>query len=106
MGKTIVVICAFCNKPVNKALKEVTRSLKLGRKFFCNNICSAKFGNRSRHPYGEIEKHCGLCGTKFTTTENPRKMGRFCSRSCASKASTSLTEKRIEAARVSGHANK
>jgi very-short-patch-repair endonuclease len=103
--KKTVVVCEFCGKQVTKDAKEVTRSLKLGRKFFCNNSCGAKFGNKKRHSYGTVERLCALCGKAFTTTENPRKMGSFCSRSCASKASTSLTEKRIEAARASGRAN-
>src|SRR5208337_2684626 len=105
MEKKTTVTCAFCGKSVIKPAKEVTRSLKLGRKLFCNNSCGAKFGNRKRHSYGKIEKQCALCGNLFITTENPNKTGSFYSRSCASKASTSLTEKRIEAARASGRAN-
>ena len=105
MEKRTTVVCFWCNKETEKASREVTRILKRGKHFFCSSSCAVRFGNSFRNPYGTVTKVCALCGAEFTTSENPNKMGRFCSRSCASKASTSLTEKRIEAARASGRAN-
>jgi hypothetical protein len=43
--------CYWCGKTILKTLKEVNRSMKLGRKFFCNNSCSCSFTN-SKKPVG------------------------------------------------------
>ena len=95
-----IVICESCYKDVIKPQKEVTRSIKLGRRFFCNNSCGAKFSNALRKAK-EVTKCCLECGKEFTCFETA-KAASFCSRSCASKNSQSITTKRITAARQAG----
>lgn len=106
MEKKTVVVCEWCGKDVSKPTKEVTRSIKIGRKFFCNNSCSMHFGNSLRTSYGSIEKNCALCGISFVTSENPNKTGRYCSRLCASKDTNNVTEKRRASAREQGRLHK
>jgi len=52
--KTIIVKCDECGADVCREVKEYKRSLKLKRKNFCNNICSAKNSNRVRMERGEV----------------------------------------------------
>ena len=94
------VVCEHCGKQVEKPKKEVTRSIKLGRKSFCGNSCGTKFSNTLRKAK-EVTKCCLECGKEFTCFETA-KAASFCSRSCASKNSQSITTKRITAARQAG----
>jgi hypothetical protein len=52
--KIIIVKCDECGTDVCRELKEYKRSLKLKRKNFCNNKCSAQYSNRLRMERGEI----------------------------------------------------
>jgi len=52
--KQITVRCDECEADICKDLKEYNRSLKLRRKFFCNNKCSAQYSNRQRMERGEV----------------------------------------------------
>jgi hypothetical protein len=54
--KTIKVKCEYCKKEVEKPTKEVNRSKKLHRKFFCNNSCGAS--HRNEHMPSEYWKTC------------------------------------------------
>jgi hypothetical protein len=40
-NKYVEVICAHCGKAVQKLTKEYNRSIKKGRKFYCNGSCAA-----------------------------------------------------------------
>lgn len=42
MQSDILVTCCFCGTSFFRASKEVKRNIKLGRKIYCNNSCSAK----------------------------------------------------------------
>ena len=55
------VVCEHCGKQVEKPKKEVTRSIKLGRKSFCGNSCGTKFSNTLRKAK-EVTKCCLECG--------------------------------------------
>ena len=102
--KIAAVTCEQCGSSVERPQKEVTRSLKLGRRFFCNNSCGAIFSNAPRKAK-EVLKVCLDCGKQFTCFDIA-KAASFCSRSCASRNSQSLTPKRLKAARQSGASHK
>lgn len=100
-SKTVTIICEWCRKEKNIPKGEYKRKVNLGTKFFCGLSCSAKHRNNllGKAPiYGE--KICKCCKKPFTAHLNIKKSPRFCSRSCASLGS--VTEKRREAARLSG----
>lgn len=97
--KTTTVTCEQCGSPVIKPTKEVTRSIKLGRKFYCNNSCH--LSNRNSVP--RFDKTCPQCGTVFPSSAKVR-ASTFCSRGCASAGS--VTELRRESARRTGHLTK
>src|ERR1019366_5233923 len=86
MEKKTTVICEYCGNSVIKAAREVTRSIKLGRRLFCNNSCGAKFGNK-KATIPTTHKSCEFCGTLFETKEWGKRANRFCSRICASAGS-------------------
>jgi|SaaInlV_100m_DNA_2_1039680.scaffolds.fasta_scaffold08447_6 hypothetical protein len=44
-NKVIDVVCDHCSKTFSRALKEVTRSQKLGRRNFCSRSCCGKASN-------------------------------------------------------------
>lgn len=91
------VMCEHCGNPVLKDTREINRSLKLGRKFFCNSSCAALSGNAPRRAK-EIVMICP-CGETFKTNTK-KKASKHCSPSCASKYS--VTEERREAQRQGG----
>lgn len=47
--KTKIVTCEQCGKPFEKVLKEINRSIKLGRQQYCSLSCSAKSENNLSH---------------------------------------------------------
>lgn len=73
MGRLQQVVCENCGNPVWKEAREVKRSLKLGRKFFCDSSCAAQSGNGPRRAK-EIKLVCP-CGQEFAamvrTTDVP-----------------------------------
>ena len=71
------VVCEHCGKQVEKPKKEVTRSIKLGRKSFCGNSCGTKFSNTLRKAK-EVTKCCLECGKEFTCFDTA-KAASFCS---------------------------
>ena len=96
--KTVQVQCAYCFATVVKAQKEATRSVKRGRKFFCNNSCSAFYFNAQHgHGFSDKEGNCGFCEKTFISKRVHGKYITFCSRSCASAGS--VNDSRREAAR-------
>jgi hypothetical protein len=52
--KTVEVVCAECGKVITKLEKEVKRSIKKKRKFFCDLSCSCKFIVKQRMNNGEV----------------------------------------------------
>lgn len=97
----MIVICEHCKSEVDKPKKEVNRSLKLGRLFFCNLKCSAEF-NASKTRSAVIQQECPVCHTIFETTEG-KYFKEHCGRSCASKGS--VTDLRRSKASEMGKAN-
>lgn len=97
MGRLQQVVCENCGNPVWKEAREVKRSLKLGRKFFCDSSCAAQSGNGPRRAK-EIKLVCP-CGQEFVTNTK-KKASKHCSPSCASKYS--MTEERRDAQRQAG----
>lgn len=96
------VKCKECGKDVIKEKKEVIRSIKLGRKFFCNNSCGAVYANRSKKS-DEILIKCEKCVNVFKSTTGARSAKQFCSRGCASAGS--VTDYRREKAIETGKMN-
>ncbi len=94
--KTTTVPCRYCSSTVTKPLKEVTRSLKRGREFFCGISCAITFRNNKP----QVTRVCGTCGSEFLSSTKVR-AAVFCSRSCASKGS--VTDARRASARTEGH---
>lgn len=41
-------MCGACGVSFDREQKEIARSKKLGRKFYCSNSCQAKFANNSK----------------------------------------------------------
>ncbi len=103
--KTIEVQCAYCGNLVHKPVKEYTRSVKLGRKFYCNNSCGAKELNAPRR-IPDKAKTCLYCGEPFISRGTKKLETRFCSRRCASAGSYTYSTARIESARYWGNKNK
>lgn len=97
----VVVTCAACGASVSKATKEVARSQRLGRSFFCNLSCAAIHRNAATRSVA-ITAACPHCNTKFDTTTH-NKAARFCSRSCASAGSK--TEHRVQRAKEQSQRN-
>jgi very-short-patch-repair endonuclease len=103
--KTVKVICEFCKQEVTKPQKEVTRSLKRGRKFFCGLSCAASFTNTARRTK-VITKLCPECGMEFSTKDT-KKATTYCSVQCSNlNKNNFLTEAGREAQRQVGLANK
>ena len=80
---------------------EIVRSNKLGRLVYCSRSCSAIASNKPRRAK-EIVKKCPVCNKDFVSSTKT-KASTFCSRSCASKGS--MTEYRLEKAKISGFIN-
>ncbi len=100
MPNFVSVCCEYCGKEFLRSAGEVNRSIRVGRRFFCNDSCAAKLINSERpNRRRPIEKICPLCGGSFTATTGSHE-ATFCSRSCASKGS--VTKVRRDAARCSG----
>ena len=98
---TIMVICANCGQQVEKYSGEINRSNRLGRRFFCDSVCSAKMGNIPRTAL-RLDIYCP-CGKKVTTSTRARAK-KHCSRECASLFS--ITEYAMESRRESGRKSK
>lgn len=104
--KMTTVVCEQCGIKIKRPQKEVTRSLLVGRRFFCNNSCGAKYNNAPRKA-AEITKICPTCNLAFISSTK-KKSSRFCSTSCANKVPRErrLTPEGKEAQRQAGIANK
>lgn len=98
---TTLVRCACCGKAVEKPVREINRSRRLGRRFFCSSSCAAIAGNAPKKSK-KFDAACPVCGIGFITSAR-RRSRRFCSRACASKGSVS--EERREAAHRAGLVN-
>ena len=103
--KTEQVLCAYCENYVCKPLKEVTRSRKRGRKFFCGLSCASLYRNIPRRAK-VITKQCPECNTLFSMKDT-NKATTYCSVQCANaNKSNFLTEEGREAQRQAGLTNK
>jgi hypothetical protein len=51
--KQLLIKCEECNKEFFRDLKEINRSKKIGRRFFCSLKCSCTFIDRERIKKGE-----------------------------------------------------
>jgi very-short-patch-repair endonuclease len=91
--KTATVICEQCGKHVERPQKEVTRSLKLGRRIFCSNSCGAKYNNEC---IPRVRKQCQICGDYFETKEYGKGANTFCSRVCANQKARTLSPEGLE----------
>lgn len=97
--KITKVTCSHCGKSVEKPQKEVTRSIKLGRKFFCNNICSGKANTFLE----TMIQACIDCGKIFEIKPHGGRTQSFCSRLCANQVVRNRnTPAVIEAQRKAG----
>ena len=80
--KIATVVCEFCRRSIERPQKEVTRSLKLGRRSFCSESCGAKYNNIC---IPRVLKHCSICGKRFETKQYGKGANTFCSRACANQ---------------------
>lgn len=95
---TVNLNCFFCGVEFNRSVKEYNRCVRIGRRFYCSNSCSAKINNIPKKAK-EIIKNCLLCGVRFKSNTKT-KSAKYCSRSCASKGS--MSDSRREAQRRGG----
>jgi very-short-patch-repair endonuclease len=93
--KTETVVCSQCSTDVIKPAYEVARSIRLGRRFFCNLSCAASFNNKATE-VPVILKQCGYCKEPFTTKPNSHETT-FCSNNCRRKVSAASALKAREA---------
>jgi very-short-patch-repair endonuclease len=105
MEKIVEILCEYCGKAVMRPRKEVTRSLKIGRRFFCNNSCGAKYSNASRKAE-EFTKVCPVCEEEFTTSNKAHANKIYCSLYCLNhdpnRTTALYTEASLKAMRDSG----
>ena len=97
----VKIPCEVCGSMIQRELKEVNRSIRLGRRFFCGLSCSAVASNQSKKST-EIILTCP-CGQKFKSSTHS-KASRHCSRRCASLYS--MSEDRRQSQRRGGEVSK
>ena len=91
MEKDVELTCRKCNKRFLRAAKEVRRSKKLGRKHYCSSTCAAVDRENQRARDRRVSKKCPICNTVFES-RTKKKASRFCSRVCAIKSRSIVTE--------------
>jgi len=62
----VEVECATCGKPVKKPKNEYNRSMRLSRKFYCNNRCSGLQSNHLVGNYNHNLLHVGSSKDEFS----------------------------------------
>ena len=92
----LTVKCAHCAASLLRPVKEVNRSRRLGREFFCDNACK----NAHYAQPAEQGAICEFCNLAFVSRRVRGIWTRFCSRSCASAGS--VTERRKMEAKRTG----